>query len=105
MGLVLEEFYQNIVTASVSAVTGEVKKKYSATAAWYSVLRERLRYQGIENLFAKIREAAEEYHTTYRPMMEAKYCPTYLLRPSFLTSYTLASYLPPTPYHPTARPP
>ena len=50
MGLVLEEFYQNIVTASVSAVTGD----------------------GIDDLFKKIAEAGQEYHATYRPMMEAR---------------------------------
>jgi len=50
MGLVLEEFYRNITTVCMSAVTGE----------------------GVEDLFDKIARAAEEYANVYRPMLEAK---------------------------------
>mmetsp|Transcript_4297 Transcript_4297/g.6818 ORF Transcript_4297/g.6818 Transcript_4297/m.6818 type:complete len:374 (+) Transcript_4297:46-1167(+) len=50
MGLVLEEFYQNITTVSVSAVTGE----------------------GMDELFEKMHKVAEEYHTVYRPMLESR---------------------------------
>eukprot|EP00960_Hanusia_phi_P057495 763583-Hanusia_phi.AAC.6 len=45
-----QEFYRNITTVCMSAVTGE----------------------GVEDLFDKIARAAEEYANVYRPMLEAK---------------------------------
>lgn len=48
MSLVLDEFYRNLKTVGVSAVTGE----------------------GITEFFEKVDECAAEYHTDYKPMIE-----------------------------------
>jgi len=50
MSLVLDEFYRNLKTVGVSAVTGE----------------------GITEFFEKVDECTQEYHSVYKPMMEAQ---------------------------------
>ena len=50
MSLVLDEFYQTLQGVGVSAVTGD----------------------GIDDFFAAVDKAAEEYDTTYKPELERK---------------------------------